>query len=140
MRISDWSSDVCSSDLLNQMARGKMRTAGALGADATIKAARGERQFASGDRIIFLRNERGLGVKNGTLGTVAMASSQRMAVRTDDGREVASATKAYAHVDHGYAATITKAQGMTGDRTHVRDTPGLDSHSAYGATSRHHEG
>src|SRR3546814_19959261 len=45
---------------LNQMARGKMRTAGALGADATIKAARGERQFASGDRIIFLRNERGL--------------------------------------------------------------------------------
>src|SRR3546814_9419573 len=98
MRISDWSSDVCSSDLLNQMARGKMRTAGALGADATIKAARGERQFASGDRIIFLRNERGLGVKNGTLGTVAMASSQRMAVRTDDGREVAFETKDYAHV------------------------------------------
>src|SRR3546814_7607907 len=72
---------------LNQMARGKMRTAGALGADATIKAARGERQFASGDRIIFLRNERGLGVKNGTLGTVAMASSQRMAVRTDEDRK-----------------------------------------------------
>src|SRR3546814_1923835 len=105
MRISDWSSDVCSSDLLNQMARGKMRTAGALGADATIKAARGERQFASGDRIIFLRNERGLGVKNGTLGTVAMASSQRMAVRTDDGREVAFETKDYAHVDQDRKST-----------------------------------
>ncbi len=125
---------------LNQMARGKMREAGALGGDATIKTARGERQFASGDRIIFLRNERGLGVKNGTLGTVAMASAQSMAVRTDDGREVAFDTKDYAHIDHGYAATVHKAQGMTVDRTHVLATPGMDSHSAYVAMSRHRDG
>src|SRR3546814_3758351 len=65
------------------------------------------------------RRSSDLGVKNGTLGTVAMASSQRMAVRTDDGREVAFETKDHAHVDHGYAATIHKAQGMTVDRTHV---------------------
>jgi hypothetical protein len=122
------------------MAREKMRAAGALGADATIKAARGERQFASGDRIIFLRNERGLGVKNGTLGTVAMASAPRMAVRTDDGREVAFEAKDYAHIDHGYAATIHKAQGMTVDRAHVLATPGMDSHSAYVAMSRHRDG
>ena len=125
---------------LNQMAREKMRAAGVLGVDATIKAARGERQFASGDRIIFLRNERGLGVKNGTLGTVAKASAQSMAVRTDDGREVAFDTKDYVHVDHGYAATIHKAQGMTVDRTHGLATPGMDSHSAYVAMSRHREG
>ncbi|WP_417318509.1 Ti-type conjugative transfer relaxase TraA [Erythrobacter aureus] len=125
---------------LNQMAREKMRMAGALGTDATIKAARGERNFASGDRIIFLRNERGLGVKNGTLGTVAKASAQSMAVRTDDGREVAFDTKDYAHIDHGYAATIHKAQGMTVDRTHVLATPGMDSHSAYVAMSRHRDG
>ncbi|MDJ0977170.1 MAG: Ti-type conjugative transfer relaxase TraA [Erythrobacter sp.] len=125
---------------LNHMARDKMRAAGALGADATIKAARGERQFASGDRIIFLRNERGLGVKNGTLGTVAMASAQSMAVQTDDGREVAFETKDYAHIDHGYAATIHKAQGMTVDRAHVLATPGMDSHSAYVAMSRHRDG
>ncbi|MEL7153472.1 MAG: AAA family ATPase, partial [Pseudomonadota bacterium] len=125
---------------LNQMARGKMREADALSADATIKAARGERQFASGDRIIFLRNERGLGVKNGTLGTVRLATAQRMAVRTDDGREVTFDTKDYAHIDHGYAATIHKAQGMTVDRAHVLATPGMDSHSAYVAMSRHREG
>ena len=125
---------------LNQMARSKMRAAGALGADVTIKAARGERQFASGDRIIFLRNERGLGVKNGTLATVAMASAQNMAVRTDDGRDIAFDTKDYAHIDHGYAATIHKAQGMTVDRTHVLATPGMDSHSAYVAMSRHRDG
>lgn len=125
---------------LNGMARGKMREAGALGADAKINAARGERRFASGDRIIFLRNERGLGVKNGTLGTVAMASAQSIAVHTDDGREVAFDTKDYAHIDHGYAATIHKAQGMTVDRAHVLATPGMDSHSAYVSMSRHREG
>ena len=68
-----------------------------------------------------------------------MASPQSMAVRTDDGRQVAFDTKDYAHIDHGYAATIHKAQGMTVDRTHVLATPGIDSHSAYVAMSRHRE-
>ena len=62
---------------------------------------------------MFLRNERGLGVKNGTLGTIEQVSAQRMAVRTDDGRNVAFDLKDYDHIDHGYAATIHKAQGMT---------------------------
>ncbi len=124
---------------LNEAARGRMREAGALGDDATVKAERGERRFASGDRIMFLRNERSLGVKNGTLGTIEQASPQRMAVRTDDGRSVAFDTKDYSHIDHGYAATIHKAQGMTVDRAHVLATPGMDSHSAYVALSRHRD-
>ncbi|MCC6479761.1 MAG: Ti-type conjugative transfer relaxase TraA, partial [Sphingomonadaceae bacterium] len=49
-------------------------------------------------------------------------------------------TKDYAHIDHGYAATIHKAQGMTVDHAHVLATPGMDSHSAYVAMSRHREG
>jgi Ti-type conjugative transfer relaxase TraA len=124
---------------LNEAARGRMRVAGGLGDDVSIKAERGERQFASGDRIMFLRNERELGVKNGTLGMVEQVTPQRMAVRTDDGRAVTFDTKDYAHVDHGYAATIHKAQGMTVDRTHVLATPGMDSHGAYVALSRHRD-
>lgn len=124
---------------LNEAARGRMRATGELGSDVSIKAERGERAFASGDRIMFLRNERELGVKNGTLGIVEQVSPQRMAVRTDDGRSVAFDIKNYAHVDHGYAATIHKAQGMTVDRTHVLATPGMDSHAAYVALSRHRE-
>jgi Ti-type conjugative transfer relaxase TraA len=124
---------------LNEAARGRVRVAGGLGDDVSIKTERGERQFASGDRIMFLRNERGLGVKNGTLGIVEQVTPERMAVRTDDGRTVTFDTKDYAHVDHGYAATIHKAQGMTVDRTHVLATPGMDSHGAYVALSRHRE-
>jgi Ti-type conjugative transfer relaxase TraA len=125
---------------LNLMARSQMRRAGDLGNDATIETARGDRQFASGDRIMFLRNERGLGIKNGTLGTVYAAHPARLAVRTDDGRKVAFDTKDYAHVDHGYAATIHKAQGVTVDRSHVLATPGMDSHASYVAFSRHRDG
>jgi hypothetical protein len=104
-----------------------------------VDVERGARNFASGDRVMFLRNERGLGVKNGTLGIVEQVSIQSMAVRTDDGRSVRFELKDYAHIDHGYAATIHKAQGMTVDRTHVLATPGMDAHGSYVALSRHRD-
>jgi Ti-type conjugative transfer relaxase TraA len=125
---------------LNELARGKLRDAGALGEDVTIKAERGDRSFASGDRLMFLRNDRDLGVKNGSLGEIERLTPQNMTVKLDDGRSIAFDTKDYAHLDHGYAATIHKAQGMTVDRTHVLATPGLDRHATYVALSRHRDG
>jgi len=125
---------------LNLAARDRLRDAGELGADVRLSVERGARDFASGDRIMFLKNERGLGVKNGTLGKVEQVSAERLAVRLDDGRQVAFDLKDYAHVDHGYAATIHKSQGVTVDRAHVLATPGMDRHSAYVALSRHRDG
>jgi Ti-type conjugative transfer relaxase TraA len=124
---------------LNLAARERLRAAGALGDDVGFSAERGSRTFASGDRIMFLKNERSLGVKNGSLGTVQNLTVSRMAVMLDDGRSIAFDTKDYAHVDHGYAATIHKAQGVTVDRVHVLATPGLDRHAAYVALSRHRD-
>ncbi|MER9298058.1 AAA family ATPase, partial [Mesorhizobium sp. M0621] len=125
---------------LNQAARERMRAAGDLGDEVQVTVERGPRNFASGDRVMFLRNERGLGVKNGTLGIVEELSTQSMTVRVDDGRSVRFDLKDYAHIDHGYAATIHKAQGMTIDRTHVLATPGMDAHGSYVALSRHRDG
>ncbi|WP_054309433.1 Ti-type conjugative transfer relaxase TraA [Mesorhizobium sp. 1M-11] len=125
---------------LNEAARQKMRDAGELGADVHVAAERGVRTFAPGDRVMFLQNERGLGVRNGTLGTIEQVSPQSMAVRTDDGRDVAFDLKDYNKIDHGYAATIHKAQGMTVDRAHVLATPGMDGHCSYVALSRHRDG
>lgn len=133
---------------LNLAARDRLRDAGdpstgsgqGLGEDVEVQTERGARAFASGDRIMFLKNERGLGVKNGTLGQVERVSLDSMAVRLDDGRSVAFDLKDYAHVDHGYAATIHKSQGVTVDRAHVLATPGMDRHSAYVALSRHRDG
>ncbi|OBQ64318.1 Ti-type conjugative transfer relaxase TraA [Mesorhizobium loti] len=125
---------------LNKAARERMRAAGDLGDELRVDVERGARTFASGDRVMFLRNERGLGVKNGTLGVIEEVSIQRITVQTDDGRSVRFDLKDYAHIDHGYAATIHKAQGMTVDRTHVLATPGMDAHGTYVALSRHRDG
>ncbi len=125
---------------LNEAARNRMRQAGDPGEDVRVAVERGERSFASGDRVMFLQNERGLGVKNGTLGTIEQVSPRSMSVRTDDGRSVSFDLKDYDRIDHGYAATIHKAQGMTVDRTHVLATPGMDAHGSYVALSRHREG
>ena len=126
--------------MLNQAARQKLAERGELGRDVTVATERGARQFADNDRILFLQNERSLGVKNGSLGTVEAASRDSLAVRLDDGRQVKVYLKTYAHVDHGYAATVHKTQGMTVDRTHVLATPGLDAHATYVALSRHRDG
>ena len=125
---------------LNEAARERMRAAGDLGDEVRLTVERGARSFASGDRVMFLQNERGLGVKNGTLGTIEQVSAQSMTVQTDDGRSVQFDLKDYNRIDHGYAATIHKAQGMTVDRTHVLATPGMDAHGSYVALSRHRDG
>jgi len=124
---------------LNEAARYRMREAGDLGEDVRVTVERGERSFAAGDRVMFLQNERGLGVKNGTLGTIEQVSAQSMTAQTDDGRSITFDLKDYDRIDHGYAATIHKAQGMTVDRTHVLATPGMDAHGSYVALSRHRD-
>ncbi|WP_420139877.1 Ti-type conjugative transfer relaxase TraA [Sphingomonas sp.] len=124
---------------LNAAARDRLRERGQLGDEVELRTERGGRSFAAGDRVMFLKNERELGVKNGSLGSVQSVSTARMSLMLDDGRAVAFDLKDYAQIDHGYAATIHKAQGMTVDRVHVLATPGLDRHAAYVALSRHRE-
>jgi Ti-type conjugative transfer relaxase TraA len=149
---------------LNELARAQLRAAGELRTpDQVVQTERGARAFAAGDRIMFQRNERGLGgdgrgrdgvaVKNGTLGTVLEVASggERLTVRLDgpggsggpekgSGREVTFYTRDYAHIDHGYAATVHKAQGVTVDRVHVLATPHMDRHAAYVGLTRHRGG
>jgi Ti-type conjugative transfer relaxase TraA len=131
---------------LNQLARGRMRDAGALGEDQVVQTERGERTFAPGDRVMFLRNERSMGVKNGTLGTLERiephsGTGAALTVRLDgaDRREVRFDLKDYAQIDHGYASTIHKSQGVTVDHGHLLASDGLDRHAAYVGMSRHRE-
>lgn len=125
---------------LNLEARDRLRSGGGLGPDIALQVERGERNFAVGDRVMFLRNDRDLAVKNGSLGTLQSVNRQSIAVLLDDGHSVAFDTKDYNNIDHGYAATIHKSQGMTVDRAHVLATPGMDQHSSYVAMSRHRDG
>jgi hypothetical protein len=89
-----------------------------------------------------LKNDRDPGVRNGTLGTVTDVNRDAMRVVPDGmaAREVSFNLRDYAAFDHGYAATVQKAQGATVDRSFVLATPGMDGHLAYVGTTRHREG
>lgn len=117
---------------LNQLARGLLKDRQMLAAEATVETRGGKREFAEGDRIIFLENSKRLGVKNGTLGTVIRLGLEsdgkpRFAVKTDAGEIVrftlgdpeASKGKEYNAIDHGYAVSVHKAQGVTVDNPFV---------------------
>ena len=125
--------------MLNEMARNALKQSGQLDGEIAVETARGQRLMAPGERIIFLKNDRDLHVKNGTLATIEQLDAKRIEARLDDGRSVGFDLKAYAEIDHGYATTIHKAQGITVDRAHVLATPGLDAHATYVALSRHRQ-
>ena len=124
---------------LNRLARETLRAAGNLGPDHVVETTNGGRAFAAGDRVMFLRNERSLGLKNGTLGTLAALGRSAIEVRLDDGRNLRFDRKDYAALTHGYAATIHKMQGVTVDRAYVLASRHMDRHATYVAMSRHRD-
>lgn len=124
---------------INESVRDQRQAMGEIGPEIEIDTADGLRSFGAGDRLLFRRNDRGLGVKNGTLGWVEYAGIGEMVVRTDDGRRVAFNPELYQHLDHGYAVTVHKSQGVTVDKSYVLATDGFDRHLTYVAMSRHRE-
>ncbi|MBY3541561.1 Ti-type conjugative transfer relaxase TraA [Rhizobium laguerreae] len=138
---------------LNEALRSVMSGEGALGENRSFQTERGAREFAAGDRIIFLENARFLEprtprlgpqyVKNGMLGTVVSTGDKRgdtlLSVRLDNGRDVVFSEDSYRNVDHGYAATIHKSQGATVERTFVLATGMMDQHLTYVSMTRHRD-
>ncbi len=111
------------------------------GEELTFQTSNGKRAFAPGDRIIFLENNRDLGVKNGMLGTVEHVEPNKIIARLDGrgGDSVSILTESYQAIDHGYATTIHKNQGATVDRAFVLASSTMDRHLAYVALTRHRD-
>ena len=87
---------------------------------------------------MFLRNERSLGVKNGTFGTVRDIDAHgNLTVAISRYRTVVVNTQFYDDLTHGYAATVHKLQGATIDKTYFLASEGVDRHTGYVAMSRH---
>jgi conjugative relaxase-like TrwC/TraI family protein len=130
---------------LNAAARERMAQDGRLG---PVALQVGEREFRVGDRIVCGRNARArLGVVNGTRGQItALDPSQRsLTITTDEDKTVLLPSWYVAGrghddqpwVDHGYAITGHKTQGLTGDDFGVRPSTRADAHWTYVAASRH---
>ncbi|WP_339348660.1 MobF family relaxase [uncultured Sphingomonas sp.] len=107
-----------------------------------------QREFATGDRVQFTRNDREAGRINGATATVKAidAEARTMTLQDARGREHVMQLD-YArdrHVRHGWVGTVHGSQGATADRsmTHLESFRAntVDAKSAYVAISRARKG
>lgn len=129
---------------LNRHARQMLVASGELSLDDEIEFA--GHGYVIGDEVVMCRNDRHqhlvtgeeFAVDNGMRGIVADLSPDHMTVRVTSGEHVVLDRDYldYGWVDHAYAVTIHKAQGVTCDSVLVVGPAGLYREGAYVALSR----
>ena len=126
--------------LLNQGGREAAKDLGLLsGQDHAIKTSKGVLDFCKGDRIVFLRNDYQMNVRNGSLGTIERIRRSNIQVRLDNGDRLVFDAREYNTFNYGYASTVHKSQGATVDYAFVLADPLFDRHTALTALSRHRQ-
>jgi nucleoside-triphosphatase THEP1 len=108
---------------LNQKVRALLKEKKQLpeGMEFKVKSPSGRvsvREFSQHDKIMFLQNDPKLGVQNGQTGYIAGIQDQNITVQSGDKTITVNAAE-YAYLDHGYALTTHKAQGITEDRAFI---------------------
>jgi len=90
--------------------------------------------------VVCLRNQRADGLLNGLRGVITTLDpeARSLTVRLTDGTDqvVPASYLEAGHLDHGYAMTIHKAQGLTADEALVLATDDLYQEAGYTALSR----
>lgn len=128
---------------LNTLAREKLKAQHRQHSEIAVTTEAGERQFSVGDRVVFTRNSRLFDVKNGQTGTlqgwqINLQGKIEFSVHTDAGKNTTFSLEKYAHIDHGYALSVHKAQGQTVDYSLVLVSESMaDRQWSYVAASRH---
>ena len=155
--VADWSQELTSDNIqerlilahrnndvkaLNQVARQQMQALGLLGEDPqrVTTTHHGVIDLSLGDRVLFLRNERQLGISNGEFATVSKIKGDCITVklRKTPTREITFSTKDYQDFNYGYAATVHKSQGATYDHVFVYiGSQTWDRFLSYVAMTRH---
>jgi conjugative relaxase-like TrwC/TraI family protein len=120
---------------LNHRARRLLHSDGQLGDRVLVTA---DADFRVGDRVLALRNDRRIGVTNGTLGTIAGAEDGNLLIDTHDGHRLEAPVRygAAGNLTHGYAMTVHKAQGMTCDVSLVLGDDTLYAEAGYTSITR----
>jgi len=72
-----------------------------------------ERSFAKGDKMVFEKIDKKVGVENGTIGTIESIDAKGNFIIKTDEKSVSFNIDDYAYMNHGYAVTTYKAQGAS---------------------------
>jgi conjugative relaxase-like TrwC/TraI family protein len=93
----------------------------------------------AGDKVMMLRNDRTLGIRNGNRGDVVEVDPKERTMSVQLARGIANVPARYVdsgHVGLAYAMTVNKAHGMTCDATMLLGDDVLYRELAYEAMSR----
>lgn len=121
---------------LNHRARTHLAAEGRLG-ETVAQIEDTDTEYAVGDTVVCLRNDRRLGVRNGDLATVVGATHDGLVVERAGQRiELPAAYLADGHLAHGYALTVHKAQGATYDVALLYGDEHLYAEAGYTALTR----
>ena len=122
---------------LNLLAQAQLRETGQL-ADEPLGFHTSEGEMIHvGEKLILKRNDRMLGVDNGTRATAAAGLDDGLLIRVGDRDVLLPAEYVREHVRLGYAVTVHDSQGATADHAIVvTPVKNLDSELAYVAASR----
>ncbi len=79
------------------------------------------RAIAQGERLVWTRNDKDLGIKNGSLLEVQATGGGEIRARAQDGREVRldMSREAHRHFDHAYCQTVRKSQGLDNAEVYI---------------------
>ena len=132
---------------LNQWVRAERVARGDMAEGYLTHSKGGDIHLAQGDRLVFLKNDRSLGVSNGRFATVQEVTfmesgrTRHFTVRLDGSEKVVGIDpQNYSDFTYGYAATVHKVQGMTVNRTFVYAEGFFwNRHLTYVAMSRHRD-
>jgi len=123
---------------MNNQMREYLKERGQLWDGIIVETAKGYREFATGDKVMFTKNDRQLGTKNGTCGTVVAIKGHTLTVGLEDGRTVTVNAKLRpADLDYSYAVTVHKSQGMTVDRAWLLANPMMAAENVLVGCTRH---
>ena len=138
---------------LNTQAREHLKASGALGGkELTYTITREveddfgrkikvkeERSFSEGERLVFTRNNKGLDVRNGSMGKIESLDKNTIIVKLDEGKTVKFAPRLFSFFDQGWAVTIHKSQGATADKSMLLVSHEMNQNLTYVGMTRHRE-
>ena len=142
-------------NILNDTAREELRKQGIISRDETILRVEREKDlglgrskkeyddvgFSVGDQVIFKKNDTGLGVRNGDLGSIVSLKGKNVQIQLHghENRQVSFSNNLYPNIRHGWATTIYASQGSTYD--YVKEMASFEQYRnlAYVAQTRHRQ-
>ena len=124
-------------DQLNREIRSLRKSSGAINNEITFNAAHRDIDVGTGDRILFDKDDKLLGVKDGQGGTITDTMRGMLTVKLDTGKKIRFSSEAYNTISHGYAMTIHRSKSVEIEKANVLVSNTFNRELSFNAMTQH---